>query len=63
MPSLTIAAGSRPSIRWPSKVMEPLRILLRPVIARRIEDLPAPFAPMSATVSPWLSSIETPFSA
>ena len=60
MPSLTIAAGSSPSMRWPSKAIEPLRIRLRPVMARRIDDLPAPFAPMSATVSPSLTSIETP---
>ena len=63
MPSLTIAEGSSPSMRLPSKVIEPLRIRLRPVMARRIDDLPAPFAPMSATVSPWLRSIDTPFSA
>ena len=32
---------------------------IRPVIARRIEDLPAPFAPISATVSPSISSSDT----
>ena len=32
-------------------------------MARRIEDLPAPLAPISATVSPSSTSIETPFSA
>ena len=50
-------------MRLPSKVIEPLRIRLRPVIARRIDDLPAPFAPISATVSPSSRSIDTPFSA
>ena len=50
-------------MRRPSKVIEPLRILRKPVMARRIDDLPAPFAPISATVSPSLSSTDTPFSA
>ncbi len=50
-------------MRLPSKVIAPFRMRLRPVIARRIDDLPAPFAPMRATVSPSLSSIDTPFSA
>ena len=32
-------------------------------MARRIDDLPAPLAPISATVSPSFNSMETPFSA
>ena len=63
MPILTMASGATRSMRLPSKVISPLRRRARPVIARRIDDLPAPLAPMSATVSPSPTSIEMPFSA
>src|SRR5436190_18562416 len=35
----------------------------RPEIVRRVVLLPAPFEPMSATSSPWLTRSETPCSA
>src|SRR5436190_488659 len=35
----------------------------RPEIVRRVVDLPAPFDPMSATSSPWLTRSETPCNA
>ena len=63
MPILTMASGAAPSIRFPAKCTVPLRSRRRPVMARRIELLPAPLAPISATVSPSPTSIDTPFNA
>ena len=40
------------------KWISPDLIFLRPVIARRIEDLPAPFAPQIARISPAASAKE-----
>jgi len=36
---------------------------LSPLIERSVVDFPAPFAPMSVTISPSRTSIEIPFSA
>ena len=63
MPIFTISSGLRPSMRRPWKWISPFLIFLNPVIARRIDDLPAPFAPIKATVSPSSAYNETPFSA
>ncbi|MCY1460239.1 hypothetical protein D9M71_777840 [compost metagenome] len=47
----------------PSKVIVPCfaRGLPQTVISSVV--LPAPFAPISVTISPWLTSTDTPFSA
>ena len=47
----------------PSKVMEPLAAFSSPVMVRSVVVLPAPFAPISETISPSFTVIETPFSA
>ena len=47
----------------PSKRIVPWRGWLRPLIDRSVVDLPAPFAPISVTISPSWTSIEMPFSA
>ena len=41
----------------------PSRGWLSPLIERSVVDLPAPFAPISVTISPSRTSIEMPFSA
>ena len=41
----------------------PCRGRLMPLIARSVDDFPAPFAPMSVTISPSPTFSETPFSA
>ena len=48
---------------WPRKVIDPSRGWLSPLIERSVVDLPAPFAPISVTISPSRTSIEMPFSA
>ena len=47
----------------PSKRIRPCRGRLSPLIARSVVDLPAPFAPISVTISPAPTRSETPFSA
>ena len=47
----------------PSKRIVPWRGRLMPLIARSVVDLPAPFAPMSVTISPWPTVSVTPLSA
>jgi hypothetical protein len=47
----------------PLKTIEPSRGRLSPLIDRSVVDLPAPFAPISVTISPSRTSSEIPFSA
>ena len=62
-PPATIAAGVAPSSRRPSSSTRPPRSGMRPEIARSVVVLPAPFEPMSATISPARTSSETPRTA
>ena len=50
-------------MRSPSNEMPPLRGRSRPEIVRSVVDLPAPFAPMSATISPVSMCSESPLMA
>jgi hypothetical protein len=43
--------------------MEPLDAGVRPLIARSVVDLPAPFEPIIVTTSPSSTVSETPWSA
>ena len=63
MPSFTTSCGGSVVMSWPRKTMRPRRGGLRPLIERSVVDLPAPFAPISVTISPSRTSSETPFSA
>jgi hypothetical protein len=47
----------------PSKVTVPSRGDSKPVIVRSVVVLPAPFAPMSVTTSPFSTCIEMPRNA
>ena len=47
----------------PWKPIVPWRGWLSPLIERSVVDLPAPFAPISVTISPSRTSSEMPFSA
>ena len=47
----------------PRNTIVPLRGWLSPLIERSVVDLPAPFAPISVTISPSLTVSETPLSA
>ena len=46
------SAASRWSIAWPSKAMVPASWAISPVICLISVDLPAPFGPMRAWISP-----------
>ena len=63
MPSLTILCGGLVVMSFPWKRIVPLRGWLSPLIERSVVDLPAPFAPISVTISPSRTSSEMPFSA
>ncbi len=54
---------SLPVTSWSRKLIVPARGSSIPAIARMSEDLPAPFAPTSATSSPAGTSSDTPASA
>ena len=56
------AAGSLSS-RVPLNVIAPVRGRSRPEMVRRVVDLPAPLEPMSVTISPSLTTRETPLTA
>ena len=43
--------------------MEPVLLCSRPATVFSVVDLPAPLAPISVTISPWLTSKETPLMA
>jgi len=63
IPFLTIVCGAAVVISVPSKWIEPCRGRFSPLIARRVVDLPAPFAPISVTISPVPTRRVTPLSA
>ena len=63
IPRLTIVCGVAVVMSSPSKRIAPCRGRLRPLIARRVVDFPAPFAPISVTISFSRTVSETPFSA
>ena len=63
IPLLTIVCGAAVVMSPPSKRIEPCRGRLRPLIARSVVDLPAPFAPISVTISPAPTRSDTPLSA
>ena len=62
-PRLTMLVGSAPVMFSPSKVMEPPEGFTSPAMARSVELLPAPLAPMSVTISPRRTSKEMPLTA
>ena len=63
MPSFTISCAGRSVMSSPPNRMLPSRGWLRPLIERSVVDLPAPFAPISVTISPSRTSSEMPLSA
>ena len=63
MPSRTMSWGAVSEISSPSKRTEPWRGGVSPEIERSVVDLPAPFEPISVTISPSSTVIETPLSA
>ena len=63
MPILTTPCGASFVMSLPWNVIVPCRGWLSPLIERSVVDLPAPFAPISVTISPSRTSIEIPFSA
>ena len=63
MPILTMLCGDSSVMSLPWKRSCPARGWLSPLIERSVVDLPAPFAPISVTISPSRTSIEIPFSA
>ena len=63
MPRPTIRLAPMPPMPLPSKLIKPLRGLSRPETVFSVVDLPAPFAPISVTISPSLTSKEMPLMA
>ena len=63
MPMRTMSCGAVSPISLPSKRIVPSRGGVSPEIERSVVDLPAPFEPISVTISPSLTSRDTPFSA
>jgi hypothetical protein len=55
-PIWTILSGLTQVKSVPCRVIEPLRGRRSPLIVRKRVLLPAPFDPMIATTSPWLTS-------
>jgi len=47
----------------PSNAIVPVRARIRPEIVRSSVVFPAPFAPISVTISPGCATMPTPFSA
>src|SRR5437867_15178 len=62
-PSRTRLGASRSPMGRPAKRISPLRGATSPAIVLRSVVLPAPFAPMSATISPGRTWSETPWRA
>ena len=60
MPSSVRSCEGSRVMSWPRNLIAPARGVSRPAIARSVVDLPAPLAPISATISPSLTSIEMP---
>jgi hypothetical protein len=63
MPPLTMVWGCAFVMSAPWNRIDPSRGRFRPLIARSVVDSPAPFAPMSVTVSLGPTRSETPLSA
>ena len=57
MPSSARSCDGSRVMSWPRNVIAPARGCSSPAIARSVVDLPAPFAPISATISPSLTSM------
>ena len=56
-------AGKSTTLRSVNGLIHPRRGAFSPLIERSVVDLPAPFAPISVTISPSLTSREIPLSA
>src|SRR6185437_9397288 len=52
IPSDTMRCAGVLEMSWPLKQISPPRFLMSPEITRRVVDFPAPFAPISVTISP-----------
>jgi hypothetical protein len=63
MPARTISLGARRVMSRPSKRIVPAAAFTKPLIARSVVVLPAPLAPISATISPSPTVSETSSSA
>jgi hypothetical protein len=63
MPLFTIVCEEEVVMSVPWKRIAPWRGRLSPLIARSVVDFPAPFAPISVTISPACTRSDTPFSA
>jgi hypothetical protein len=63
MPMPTMSCGGRRVMFFPRNVIVPSRGWFSPLIERRVVDFPAPFAPISVTISPSWTSSEIPFNA
>ena len=63
MPRAVMTCGLTPVISFPWNVTPPRRGLSSPEIVRSVVVFPAPFAPISVTISPCSTSIEMPCSA
>ena len=63
MPRATIWSGGRPTMFFPSKVMEACFGLTRPATAFMVVDLPAPLAPIRVTIFPCSMSMSMPLTA
>ena len=61
MPSAAIFSVASPSMRWPEKRISP-RVRTRPLSARKVVVLPAPFAPRIVVMPPSVTSNAMPFS-
>ncbi len=59
----TISCGGLLVMSSPMNRIVPVLGWLSPLTERRVVDFPAPFAPMSVTISPSRTSSEMPFSA
>jgi len=59
-PCATIAEGRARAISLPAKRIAPCQARNTPEIARLSVDLPAPFAPSTATISPSFTARLTP---
>jgi hypothetical protein len=63
IPSFTTLCGAVSVMSSPPKWIVPSCGWLRPLIERSVVDFPAPFDPISVTISPSRTSSEMPFSA
>src|ERR1019366_905343 len=59
MPALQVRSGRKPAMSRPSKTMRPLVGAKTPAMRLKSVVLPAPFGPMSATISPWSTRSDT----